>query len=121
MQANDPPHLAAQFFESRTRLHIELVRGNLEQLSGFMGIDPALLTRRAIEHDASKFTEAERLAYTWIGWKYLNHCIDQPLTEDIEDIIRAGWWQHVTKNAHHPEFHTNVNQMANIDLIVNVS
>ncbi len=117
MQVSNPPKSVIDFFESRTRLHVELVRDNLELMHGFMGVEPELLDVRASNHDLSKYDEIERLAYIWLGWKYLNHAIDQTYGRDIEEAIRIGRRQHFEKNAHHPEYHSDVNQMTLLDLI----
>lgn len=71
MNAPYQPTLAMErLFERRNAEHISLVKKNLLLMEGYLGLDINALQQRAAAHDASKYDEPERTAYTWMTWMY---------------------------------------------------
>lgn len=106
-------------FVKRTRHHISLVRANLLVMVGYKGIPLKDLAERAVNHDQSKWSEAEAEGYTWLNWKY--HLAQQKtveiLPEKVDATINKSWKHHVTTNRHHPEFFNNCNEMSDLDIV----
>lgn len=124
MTINDEHHAFSpspemvEFYEQRTREHISRVARNLKLLAQVMQQRNELL-ERAMIHDASKFSEEERIPYVWLT-EY-HRCrrggIPFEYPPGIEEQVRRAIRHHVTSNRHHPEFHADPNDMTEVDLI----
>jgi hypothetical protein len=103
------------FFITRTNYHINLVQKNLQFF-----IDnwyyPYGLRERATRHDKSKLEEPERTGYIYRTW--LGHCVLNNIEFSCsEDLYKEAISHHLKNNSHHPEYHSCVNDMSNMDLI----
>ncbi len=106
------------FYEQRTREHIDKVATNLMLLAKITehGEELAL---RAKEHDASKFGPEERNAYVWLTEYHQCRRNGEPLEypPGVEQEVKRAINHHMTANRHHPQFHTDPNDMTEVDLI----
>ena len=102
-----------------TTSHITQVTINLVLFSGYEAITRQQLLSIAKQHDASKFSEPERIAYTLIAWRY--HLKNQgklfEYDNHLKQTVITGWQHHIKHNSHHPEYHKNPNQMSLLNLI----
>jgi hypothetical protein len=107
-----------QYFEARTRRHIQLVRICLSAFPAETLLRKELDLRGNL-HDLSKFGEDERLAYIWLTeWhRCRNHGIAFEYPVGMESIIGKAINHHVTTNRHHPEFHSSPSAMSKVDII----
>ena len=114
----DPTPEMISFFERRTREHIEHVRHCLSLLAAESEFAEEL-GARAESHDASKFSDAERIPYIWLT--EFHRCrqneIEFQYPEGMEEKVRQAIVHHVTSNRHHVEFHSDPNQMTDVDVI----
>lgn len=96
------------FYEKRTRNHIDLVAKYCRKISEYDSKYDELLERLKV-HDDSKFEEPERTPYIYITWKYKikDEGKDFDVPKDIEDKMNEATLHHVTSNSHHPEFHSS--------------
>lgn len=119
LAANDiaPPFMEEMqtTFVTWTLAHIELVKQNLLRMEGYEGLSLVELTERAIEHDQSKFSEEEREGYIWLTWMYQNRAVSQP--NFIRNRVEKSLQRHRQSNRHHPEAHSNPNDMSLLDLV----
>lgn len=108
-----------ELFVNRTNRHIELVTKNLEKFQGFRELTFNELKMRGITHDKSKFSPSEQEAYTCLNWSYYCKCNNIPfeLTPVFDEVISSGLKLHARINRHHPEAHSDVNQMSLLDLV----
>ena len=103
----EPTPEMIEWFEKRTKMHIELVRKYAEKIEQ---VDDAYKGLRKITdiHDDSKWEEPERLPYIFISWKY--HCKDTGEKFEnpagLDGLMNTATHHHVTSNSHHPEFHS---------------
>lgn len=106
-------------FIKRLHLHQHLVKTNLLAMEGYLNLTNKLLFETAQIHDISKLAEPERHAYLWITWQY--HCkknnIEFQIPNTLQQQIRDGWLHHIQHNRHHPEAHTDHNQMNELDIV----
>ena len=115
----EPTGEMIQFFEQRTHAHIERVRKQLRRMATLKTEHANELEQRAIDHDASKFSLEERVPYIWLTEYHRCRKAGKPfnypngMTERVEKAIQ----HHVSTNRHHPEHHTNPNDMTDIDII----
>lgn len=106
------------FFELRTKQHIDRVRTCLELLANVTSYG-AELRERARIHDASKFEPDERLPYIWLTEYHRRRRTSDPMeypvgvAKQVEQAIQ----HHLAVNRHHPEFHSDPNEMSDVDLI----
>lgn len=114
----EPTSEMVAFFEQRTNEHIARVRNCLHLLIGKTGFDDEL-KRRAKMHDASKFGEVERVPYIWLTEFHRCRQINEPFTypDGIEETVKNAINHHLTNNRHHVDFHSNPNDMSDVDLI----
>lgn len=114
-----PPQEAIDLFRRRTSLHVQRVRDNIYLWQDKHTEFFEELSSRASNHDKSKFFEPELTPYIWLTWE--NHCllnnIPLELDQDIKYSIAHAISHHITKNRHHPEFHSNPDNMTKVDLI----
>lgn len=116
-----PPEPLVRRFLRRTHTHIALVRKNLEIVAAHPdhGHLAEELRRRGEEHDRSKFTEAELVPRIWLLEYYRCKAAGEPfehppgMSERVETALRL----HMAANRHHPEYHADVNDMTEADVI----
>ncbi len=94
-------------FETRTRMHIDLVKKyirkildlNLPQVNNL-----ALL--QELDHDTGKFEEPERNPYVYIAWKYYQQKLgnEYEIPEEIQQKTTEATFHHITTHKHHPEY-----------------
>ncbi|MCW1969128.1 MAG: DUF5662 family protein [Anaerolineae bacterium] len=106
------------YFEARTQAHIARVQHCLGLLARVLPNGGPLL-ERAQCHDASKFAQYEREPYIWLTeyhrCRRTNQTFHYP--RGMAERVKAAIAHHQTHNRHHPEFHTDVNDMSELDLI----
>ena len=108
------PEMVA-FYELRTSEHIERVRKCLRLIADSTDY-PSELRQRAVDHDASKYGEAERLPYIWLTEYHRCRRAGEPFEypPGMEQRVRDAIKHHVTTNRHHAEFYNDPNM---VDLI----
>ncbi|TWT92075.1 DUF5662 family protein [Stieleria varia] len=114
----EPTREMIAFYERRTREHIERVRRCLRVMASVTDFSDDL-EERARTHDASKFGPDERDAYIWLTEFHRCRVSGEPFEypEGMEQRVRAAVDHHVSTNRHHPEFHSDPNNMTDVDLI----
>lgn len=106
------------FYEQRTHAHIQRVGRCLlaiEQITEYGG----QLSQRAQVHDASKFGPEERIPYIWLTEYYRSKRDSDPFEypTGMKARVREAIRHHMSVNRHHPEFHSDPNEMTKVDLI----
>lgn len=106
------------FFERRTKEHIERVARCLNSMASATPYG-AELVQRAKLHDLSKFGPEEKVPYTCLTEFHRCRHFEEPFSypDGMEDRVKAAIQHHVTCNRHHPEFHSDPNDMSDVDLI----
>lgn len=106
------------FADRRTKEHIARVAANLMLLANVTDYGDEL-TQRAKVHDASKFGPEERIPYVWLTEFHRHRRNGQPFEypPGIEEEVRRAIEHHVTTNRHHHQFHSDPNDMTEVDLI----
>ena len=106
------------FFEQRTAEHINRVRKNLAALAPVTLYGDTLI-ERGKQHDASKYSPKEFLPYVWLGEYHRCRHRNIPFTypDEVKEAVMAAIDHHFTHNRHHVEYHTDPNDMTEIDLI----
>lgn len=121
LDSNPPAKPTAEmiaFADHRTKDHIARVTANLMQLSKVTEYGDEL-AKRARFHDASKFGPKERLPYVWLA-EFHRHRRKGERYEyppGIEKQVKCAIEHHVTTNRHHYQFHSDPNEMTEVDLI----
>ena len=105
-QASDKKEME-EFFQERTRKHIERVKKYCEKIYLFdTEIFDGLIERGEV-HDQSKYEDPEKEPYVYITWDY--KCkydgIEFEIPEEIQDRMNEASNHHVLHNKHHPESH----------------
>ena len=118
MTAAEPTPEMIAFYERRTKGHIDRVGRCLAVMASVTDYANEL-NERARVHDASKFGAIERVPYIWLTEFHRCRRDGLPFVypEGMEERVRAAIEHHVTTNRHHPEFHSDPNQMTDVDLI----
>lgn len=118
MSNPDPTPEMIEFFERRTKEHIDRVRDCLEIMASATHYSTELRERARI-HDASKFGPIERIPYIWLTEYHRCRQAGDPFTypQGMKEQVKTAINHHVTTNRHHPEFHADSNQMTDVDLI----
>ncbi len=118
MTASNPTQEMVAFYERRTKEHIERVRRCLHVMASITG-NADELNERARVHDASKFGPEERIPYVWLTEFHRCRRSGEAFTypDGMEQRVRAAVDHHMTVNRHHPDFHTDPNDMTDVDLI----
>ena len=104
------------WFEKRTKNHIDLVRKYCKKIADYDDRFEDLIDRGLV-HDDSKFEDQEYEPYVYITWKY--KCEDNgknfECPEDMEDRMNEATEHHVhnSKNRHHPESHSDQKETIN--------
>lgn len=114
----EPTQEMIAFYERRTNEHIARVQACLTLLASEMEYGEELLERARI-HDVSKFGPEERIPYVWLTEYHRCRRNGEPFEypEGVDEAVRRAIRHHVTSNRHHPEFHSDPNEMSNVDLI----
>jgi len=105
-------------FERRTAEHIARVQRCLAILAERTRHGEAL-NERGRQHDASKHSEEERVPYIWLTEYHRcrfsgeSFCYPAGMQERVSVAIE----HHMRCNRHHPEYHADVNDMTDVDLI----
>ncbi|MCP4604443.1 MAG: hypothetical protein GY847_28630 [Proteobacteria bacterium] len=107
-----------KFYERRTNEHIGLVRKCLTLLVVVTEPGEELIDRGKT-HDASKFDSDERIPYVWLTEYHRcrrnGESFEYPA--GVEEKVKQAVKHHVTSNRHHSRFHSDPNEMSDIDLI----
>jgi len=94
------------WFNVRTKKHIDLVNQYCEKIYQTDQKRFADILHRGNDHDASKYGPIERIPYIFISWKY--RCLDTKQEFKISPNITAAMHRasehHVKANRHHPEY-----------------
>jgi hypothetical protein len=114
----DPTPRMLEFYERRTKEHIDRVARCLMLLAEGSSFREELLARARV-HDASKFGPEERIAYVWLTEYHRCRQSSEPFRypPGMAERVQAAIHHHVTSNRHHPEFHADPNDMTDVDLI----
>jgi hypothetical protein len=93
------------WFEKRTRRHIELVQKYCKKIADVYPRFKDLIARGET-HDASKFKAPEMEPYVWVSWQY--KCKDDGIEfkapEGTDEKMNQATNHHVKSNKHHPEY-----------------
>lgn len=115
---SQPTSEMVAFYERRTKEHIERVRQCIYAIAGVTDCPDDLLERAKV-HDNSKFSDEEREPYIWMTefhrCRRAGELFAYP--EGMEDRVRDAISHHMTTNRHHPDFHSDPNDMTDADLI----
>lgn len=118
MRASEPTPEMVVFFERRTEEHIKRVQRCLAVMASLTNYGGEL-NERARTHDLSKYSLEERIPYIWLTEFYRCRRGGQPFSypDGMEERVRAAIIHHVTTNRHHQEYHSDPNDMTDVDLI----
>lgn len=107
-----------EFYECRTKEHIARVASNLMLLTKVTDYCEELIERARV-HDASKFGPEEKIPYVWLTefhrCRRSGELFEYP--DGIEEQVKLAINHHVTCNRHHYQFHSDPNDMTEVDLI----
>ena len=106
------------FFEVRTKEHIDRVKKSLEKVAVSSQYSQDLIARSKI-HDASKYEKEERVPYIWLTefHRCRNNGIDFEYPDGMKSKTEEASDHHVHTNSHHPEAHNSPNDMSDADII----
>jgi hypothetical protein len=97
------------YFYKRTYYHTELVKKymlSIYDLKYFTSDRNNLFLKNALEHDASKFIEPEKIPYIILTWQ--KFCQDNgkefEINSQLKNKMVAATNYHIKNNLHHPEF-----------------
>ncbi len=98
------------YFVNRTNRHIELVKRNAYTILNRLPVNNKVkntLLANVQKHDASKFTDPERLPYIILSWKY--HVEEDEFSKmkippEILATLNTISEHHLKHNQHHPEY-----------------
>lgn len=116
--APPPADEMVEFYEQRTREHIQRVARNLRLLAEVTDHHDELI-ERAKAHDASKFTPEEKIPYVWLTQFHRCRRAGKAFAypPGIEEQVQRAVRHHVTSNRHHPEYHPVPDAMTEVDLM----
>jgi len=99
-----------QFFEERTKRHIELVKKYCRRIHDYDSKRFKDILLQGSRHDASKFKSPERLPYIDISWYYRLKRQGEKYDVTPEQQKAMDWASahHINKSPHHPEYHSRV-------------
>lgn len=114
----EPTPRMIEFYEQRTHAHIARVAANLTLMAAETPYEAELLAR-AQTHDQSKFGPEEKLLYVWLTefHRCRHRGIDFEYPDGVSEQVQRAVTHHMTHNRHHPEFHDDVRNMTEVDLI----
>lgn len=98
------------FFDSRTNMHIDLVKKNGKKLIKKLEMEPELKELFEIvlkNHDSSKFQEPEKTPYILTSWKYKvgkDEFDKLNVPQEMLSEMTKATEHHVKNNKHHPEY-----------------
>ena len=106
------------FFEERTKKHIDRVIKNLQKVA-VNSVHREELIQRGRDHDASKWGQMEKPLYLWLTefYRCKNEDIDFTYPDGVEEKVDEASEHHIHNNRHHPEAHSSINDMINIDIV----
>ena len=107
------------FFEKRTKEHIKRVQNNIRTIiKNRSDIDKNELLKRIKSHDQSKYSKKERIPYIWLSWwhKEKNAGREFKYPEGMKEKVKKSAKHHIIINKHHPQAHSSVDKMSNIDI-----
>jgi len=110
-----PTQEMINFYEKRTKEHIDRVVANMLIVSGdFEG-----LKERSTKHDASKYSDIERTPYIWLTefHRCKNEGEDFTYPPGIEEKVNKATGHHIKTNQHHPESHDSIEDMTETDIV----
>ena len=118
MATPEPTPEMVEFYERRTKEHIERVRRCLTLMASVTEYTDELHERGRV-HDASKFGPEERIPYIWLTEFHRCRHAGEPFSypEGMEKRVRDAIDHHMSVNRHHPDFHATPNDMTDVDLI----
>ena len=100
----------------RTNEHIGRVQVNLKRLFEYDSeLDSQIIQKKIKEHDQSKFSPEEYVGYIHTTEKFRPGSNFKP-TPEIQKLIDDAWAHHKKVNAHHPEYHSNIEDMSREDI-----
>lgn len=100
----EPTKEMRDWFETRTRNHIQAVSQYLEKAAG---IYPELkLEILEMHHDESKFREPELTPYIHLTWEYRSKDMGLPyrMSAGMRSLVLDATYHHIKNNRHHPEY-----------------
>jgi len=105
------------FYERRTKEHIDRVRACISLLAPLVEFAVELIARGAV-HDVSKFGEEERIPYIWLTEFHRCRCNGTAFSypPGMQSQVDEAIAHHMRSNRHHPEFHADPNDMTMTDL-----
>ena len=116
-----PTQEMIDFYEKRTREHINRVKKNLKKYMRVEkeGYNVSELSKRVNTHDKSKFGDEEYIPYVWLTWQKKEEKEGRQFDvhPDVKRIVDKAWEHHKKFNRHHPEYHSNPKNMTNEDII----
>lgn len=106
------------FFEKRTRSHVDKVEKNIQKVAVNSAHREELLKRGA-SHDASKWGQEEMPLYLWLTefYRCKNEDIEFSYPEGLEERVDEASDHHEKNNPHHPESHKSIDDMSDVDII----
>ncbi len=106
-------------FDKRTTEHITRVARIMSKLKGHFGLSESELLIRAGLHDRSKFSKEEKNPYIWITEFYRCKKDGEEFSfpPGVEKLTRKASLHHITTNRHHPQFHEDVTEMTDLDIV----
>jgi hypothetical protein len=118
MRTSEPTPEMVAFYELRTEEHIERVRRCLTVMASVTEYADELKERARI-HDASKYGPEERIPYIWLTEYHRCRRTGEPFSypDGMEERVRSAIDHHMTTNRHHPDFHSDPNDMTDVDII----
>ena len=116
-ELQQPTQEMIDFYEKRTKGHIDRVRKNLYNITEKMDdLNKVELMARAKEHDKSKYSKEEYIPYIWITWYHKEKKNGFEYPSGIEKITEGAWKHHKKVNSHHPEHYNKPSDMSNEDI-----
>ena len=115
-----PSKEMVKFYEERTKNHIERVRSNINFFMLDKDFDLKELYKRLKDHDKSKFSVAEYVPYIWMTEFYRKKQLGEEFkypSESIKKEVDEAIKHHYEVNRHHPEFHNNIEDMTDEDIV----
>ncbi len=114
----EPTPEMVSFYDRRTREHIERVRCCIQLIAASSDHAEELVARGEV-HDASKFGPEERIPYIWLTEFHRCRRNGSPFSypAGIEAQVEMAIAHHMGHNRHHPEYHSDANDMSKADLI----
>ncbi|EGC28246.1 hypothetical protein DICPUDRAFT_85639 [Dictyostelium purpureum] len=88
-------------------------------MEGYCNLSKKELKERGDLHDASKYEPPEIEPYIWLTWyHHCKHCnIDFKYPDGVEKLVKEGCDHHLHCNRHHPESHSDPNEMSVLDIV----